>query len=279
MKRSIRLTAAALAAIAAMSCTSATAFADKLKTVDGVTYKYSDSGEQIGKYSGWAKTSKGRRYYKNGVLCKNKWLKFKSGKWFYFDENGYMATGWTHIESDWYYITADRGRVTGAQSIDGIGYNFGADGKWDKNAPCSTNEKQSSIYDVYFRITNGKYDDIYGGAGMPDGMLIVWSVNGQAEKMINERYPGIGGIIYKTAKCSIAELEKVRAGINDFIKRDKESGNLSLWFNGPATSTENNRLVLEISQEQYDRISTYIDSLPNKDCIDVRIGEITFADD
>lgn len=106
MKRMVRLTAVVLAAIAVMFCAGVTTFADKLRTVDGVMYKCSDSGEQIGKYSGWAKTSKGRRYYKNGVLCKNKWLKFKSGKWFYFDENGYMATGWTHIGSEWYYIPA-----------------------------------------------------------------------------------------------------------------------------------------------------------------------------
>ena len=37
--------AAALAAVTALSCASVTAFADKLKTVDGIKYRYSDSGE------------------------------------------------------------------------------------------------------------------------------------------------------------------------------------------------------------------------------------------
>ena len=97
MKKSFKLIAAALAAITAMSCTSATAFADKLKTVDGVTYRYSDSGEQISKYTGWAKTSKGKRYYKNGVMYKNKWIKTKSGKYYYAGSDGYMRTGWARV--------------------------------------------------------------------------------------------------------------------------------------------------------------------------------------
>ncbi|MBP5604084.1 MAG: hypothetical protein J6X60_00870 [Ruminiclostridium sp.] len=279
MKRALKLMAAALAAVAAMSYASATAFADKLRTVDGVTYRYSDTGEQLGTYTGWTQNSVGKRYYINGILIKNKWLKMKSGKRFYVDEDGYMLIGWTHVGQNWYYISSKLGRLSGTQSIDGIEYNFGADGKWDKKAPNSTNEKHSSIYDVYFRITNGKYDDIYGGAGIPDGMLVIWSVNGQAEKMINARYPGIGGIVYKPAKYSVAELEKVRAGINDFIRRDRDNGNEGLWFNGPATWIENNRLGLEISQKQYDRISAYIDSLPNKNCLDIRIGEYVFSDD
>ena len=97
MKKQIKLIAATLAAITAMSCTSATVFADKLKTVDGVTYRYSDSGEQVGKYTGWAKTSKGRRYYKNGIMYKNKWIKTKSGKYYYAGKDGYIRTGWAAV--------------------------------------------------------------------------------------------------------------------------------------------------------------------------------------
>ena len=44
MRMSIKLKAlaAALAAVTALSCASVTAFADKLKTVDGIKYRYSD---------------------------------------------------------------------------------------------------------------------------------------------------------------------------------------------------------------------------------------------
>ena len=38
-----------------MSCTSATVFADKLKSVDGVTYRYSDSGDYIAYAKAWKK--------------------------------------------------------------------------------------------------------------------------------------------------------------------------------------------------------------------------------
>ena len=97
MKKSIKLLAAALAAITAMSCTSVTAFADKLKTVDGITYRYSYNGEQKGKYTGWAKTSKGKVYYKNGVRVKNTWIKDKEGRYRYIDKNGKMAVGWCEV--------------------------------------------------------------------------------------------------------------------------------------------------------------------------------------
>ena len=84
---------AALAAVTAFSCASVTAFADKLKTVDGVTYRYSDSGEAKGKYTGWAKTSKGRYYYKDGVMLKNCWLSVNGKRAYYLKSNGLMAVG------------------------------------------------------------------------------------------------------------------------------------------------------------------------------------------
>ena len=93
MKKMLKLIAAALAAITALSCASVAAFADKLKTVDGVTYRYSDSGEVKGKYTGWAKTSKGRVYYKNGVKLKKCWLKVNGKRAYYLKSNGLMAVG------------------------------------------------------------------------------------------------------------------------------------------------------------------------------------------
>ena len=112
MKKELKLIAAALAAITALSCTSATAYADKLKTVGGVTYKYSDSGEQKGKYTGWAKTSKGRYYYKDGVKLKSKWLSVKGRKTYYLLSSGKMATGDIFFKN-------------------GKTYHFGSDGKLD----------------------------------------------------------------------------------------------------------------------------------------------------
>lgn len=91
--QSIKVAAAALAAVTAISCTGVTACADKLKTVDGIKYRYSDSGEQLSTYTGWTKTSKGRRYYKDGVMYTNSWIKTKKG-YYYAGKDGYMRTGW-----------------------------------------------------------------------------------------------------------------------------------------------------------------------------------------
>ena len=97
MKKSFKILSAALAAITVMSCTSTTAFADKIKTIDGVRYLYSDSGENKGKYTGWAKTSKGKRYYNKGIMCNNRWLKTQKGKYYYAGNDGYMRTGWAKV--------------------------------------------------------------------------------------------------------------------------------------------------------------------------------------
>ncbi|MBP3854023.1 MAG: hypothetical protein IK990_00225 [Ruminiclostridium sp.] len=105
MKKSFKILAAALAAITAMSCTSATAFADKLKTVDGITYRYSDSGELKGTYTGWRNTSKGKFYYKNGVKLKNKWLKINGKRAYYLLENGSAARGTMVINGRVYSFT------------------------------------------------------------------------------------------------------------------------------------------------------------------------------
>lgn len=86
MKR-LRAFAALLAAVTAMSCTSATVFADTLRTVDGIRCRYSDSGELLGKYTGWAKSKSGNRYYyidgvkvtKNTVINGTRWKFAKNG--------------------------------------------------------------------------------------------------------------------------------------------------------------------------------------------------------
>ena len=69
----------------------------KSAVIDGVRYRFSSDGVCQGKYTGWTKSAKGRRYWKNGVMCVNKWLKTKSGKQYYAGSDGYMRTGWTHV--------------------------------------------------------------------------------------------------------------------------------------------------------------------------------------
>ena len=95
MKKTLKLIAAALAAVTALSSASVTAFADKLKTVDGVTYRYSDSGQQVGKYTGWAKSLKGKSFYNNGIkVTKNTII---NGIRYKFSADGYCIGKFTGL--------------------------------------------------------------------------------------------------------------------------------------------------------------------------------------
>lgn len=87
-----RFTAFISAAIMlAAMCTSA--YADSLKKSDGVMYRHSDDGVNKGAYTGWAKSSKGRYYYKNGVKVTGTAL--IKGKRYKFGENGVLIGEYT----------------------------------------------------------------------------------------------------------------------------------------------------------------------------------------
>lgn len=79
------------------------ASADSLKTVDKLLYRYSDSGENLGKYTGWAKSAKGKRYYyKNGVrVTKNTVI---HGIRYKFDKNGVCTGKYTG------FVTSSKGK-------------------------------------------------------------------------------------------------------------------------------------------------------------------------
>ena len=69
----------------------------KARNIKGVRYKFSSDGVCKGKFTGSVKSSKGKRYYKNGVLCKDEWIKMKDGKSYYAGSDGYLRTGWASI--------------------------------------------------------------------------------------------------------------------------------------------------------------------------------------
>ena len=95
MKKGLKMLAASLAAVTAMTFASVGASAYKTKTVDGIKYRYSDDWKQnLGKYNGWTTAKSGAKYYyKDGVKLKNSWLKVKGKRTYYFDSKGKMVTG------------------------------------------------------------------------------------------------------------------------------------------------------------------------------------------
>lgn len=92
------------------------AFVTKSCVIDGIRYKFSSNGVCQGKYTGWTKSANGRRYWKNGVLLTNRWIKTKSGKYYYAGSNGYMVKGWAAVT-----------RIDGKYSY------FDSNGVWDGN--------------------------------------------------------------------------------------------------------------------------------------------------
>lgn len=65
----------------------------KSATIDGIRYKFGENGVCAGEYTGFTSSDKGRRYWKNGKLVKNKWLRVKGERKYYAGADGYFITG------------------------------------------------------------------------------------------------------------------------------------------------------------------------------------------
>ena len=66
---------------------------------------------------GWARDENGWRY-RVGIdeYIRNTWFYFPwngLNYWYYFDDNGYMLTGWQYIGEKWYYLEPDEGNNPG----------------------------------------------------------------------------------------------------------------------------------------------------------------------
>ena len=94
MKKIIALAAAA----ATMSCMTANVYADTLETRDGLKYRISESGEDLGLYSGWTTRGDERYYFKDGVRKKNCWLTSNGKRKYFLQADGTLATGKVTIE-------------------------------------------------------------------------------------------------------------------------------------------------------------------------------------
>lgn len=73
----------------------------------------------------WELDETGWKYRLQSGYVTNQW-KWISGQKYYFDENGYMVTGWL---DDTYYLGSNGNMYTGWKMIDGSWYYFNTDGK------------------------------------------------------------------------------------------------------------------------------------------------------
>ena len=86
------------AAVLTMSCMTANVYADTLENRDGLKYRISDSGENLGLYTGWTTKGDERYYFKDGVRKKNCWLTSKGKRKYFLQSDGTLATGKVTID-------------------------------------------------------------------------------------------------------------------------------------------------------------------------------------
>lgn len=84
---------AAAAAVLTVSCMTASVCADTLEERDGLKYRISESGEDMGLYSGWTTRGGKRYYFKDGERKKNCWLTSKGKRKYFLQADGTLATG------------------------------------------------------------------------------------------------------------------------------------------------------------------------------------------
>lgn len=89
----------------------------------------------------WGQGENGKWYYQNPDKSypASQWLEIKK-VWYYFDEEGYMKTGWIKDGENKYYADETGARVADTTlTIDGIQYTF------DENGVCEANYKQPTV--------------------------------------------------------------------------------------------------------------------------------------
>lgn len=144
--------------------------------IDGIRYKSSSNGVCQGKYTGWRKSSNGRRYYKDGVMLKERWIKTKSCKLYYVGDDGYMTTGWYRADNGWCYFNEENGQMsTGDVEINGNIYTFSADGIWDGFADYDNTK-------IYNTLSEELSKDNYGGIYLDKNAVVVMSKNDSVVK-------------------------------------------------------------------------------------------------
>ncbi|MGN0599113.1 MAG: hypothetical protein ACI4JK_04385 [Oscillospiraceae bacterium] len=239
--------------------------ADSIKTADGIAYRYSDSGEQLSKYTGWAKNSKGRRYYKNGVLYKNKWIKLKSGKRFHAGEDGYLTLGWYKTDDGWCYFNETTGEMAvGETEIYGKTYTFSKNGIWDGLS-------DYGFFKISSKLKKMLSKDDYGGVYYDDEAAVVMSKNTEnVVKVTDELKKLYAPIIIKECAFSLNELESVKEHLKNNMKK------YGIW--GVGIHTMDNYVGVEM-YGQNDDFDAYLETLDDSGIIHVEYSDGIWEDD
>jgi hypothetical protein len=95
--------------------------------------------------AGWSQNENGWRYEKtDGSFSSNEWYSV-DGKWYHFDANSIMQTGWVKDGNAWYYLDPANGSMISntSRTIDGVSYNFNQSGVLTDNSNTSSKNDMS----------------------------------------------------------------------------------------------------------------------------------------
>lgn len=119
---------------------------------------------------GWEKVD-GKWYYydENGYMVCSDWVKYK-GAWYYLGSDGVMLTGWQTIDQTEYFFHAD-GHMAQGEWIDGLYLEMGGaqtykyKGSWKKNSKGSWWEDTSGWYPINRSVMINSKSYSFGKSG------------------------------------------------------------------------------------------------------------------
>ena len=126
--RSEDVLAAEKAAAAAAKADTAEAGAADSAVTDAEGTSAGTAASTAGETGTWVQEGTGWRFFRaDGSQQHNDWL-FINGKWYYFEADGTMKTGWVLWKELWYYLGPDGDMWVNCQTPDG--YTVNQDGIW-----------------------------------------------------------------------------------------------------------------------------------------------------
>jgi glucan-binding YG repeat protein len=128
----------------------------------------------------WVFDSGGWKYQRaEGEYSSNQWEKV-NGKWYFFDEHGYMVTGWKSIAGKWYFFNSSGAMQKGWQKVNSNWYYLNSSGametgwiklsnNWYYLKPNGVMAHDDWISGRYYVGTNGV---MYVNRWTPDGYFV-----------------------------------------------------------------------------------------------------------
>lgn len=85
--------------------------ASGFKNIEDTGYIFDSDGRLVKKYTGFTNSTLGRRYYRDGEIVKNVWLKVGGVRKYFAGEDGYLLTGWQLLKDGFFYKFDEKGAV------------------------------------------------------------------------------------------------------------------------------------------------------------------------